>query len=230
MALAEPRQHQDRRADRLDELARRLERVLSPLTCNALRDLSRVALLAVRAEDLRGCPLARSFTSSRAETSAVGSIRMSAARPTRTRSRAPAGQLMLSRHRGRRGSRRRLGRCRRIVRGHRRSRRPGTAPSHLRAALERLEVRLDARVAVAVQDDLALALEVLREHGGMPAGPRRLRRPPCLPAARRAGAEPPRRGLGHDQSRLAAALRQHAPALPFDLVELPPGLPIPDLR
>ena len=57
MPVAEPGGRRDRGLDRLHELARRLERMLAPLTNDALRDLPRIALLAVRAEDLRQLPL-----------------------------------------------------------------------------------------------------------------------------------------------------------------------------
>ena len=78
MAVAEAGRRRDRGLDRLDELAGALERLLAPAAPDRARDLPRVALLAVVAEDPRQLALAlASFTSSRAEGSEAGSMRMS---------------------------------------------------------------------------------------------------------------------------------------------------------
>src|SRR3954449_2882271 len=58
MTVAEPRRRRDRGLDRLDELSSPLERLIAPAAHDRPRDLTRVALLAVLAEDLRQLSLA----------------------------------------------------------------------------------------------------------------------------------------------------------------------------
>ncbi len=59
MAVAEARRRRDRLLDRLDEVARALERLLAAASHDRAGDLPRVALLAVAAEDLCELALAR---------------------------------------------------------------------------------------------------------------------------------------------------------------------------
>ena len=78
MALAEPGRRRHRLLDHLDQVAGALERLLRAAAHDGPRDLARVTLLAVAAEDVRELPLVRLVDDvGGASASADGSMRMS---------------------------------------------------------------------------------------------------------------------------------------------------------
>ena len=167
------------------------------------RDLARVPLLAVAAEDVGELALVGLVDElARGVARRSGPCACRAARRPRTRSRARAGRAASTRRRGRAGSRRRARRSSRAGRA-----RVENSPESSRvfsgaAAAQALEVRRDARVAVD-RDQLALAVQARGEQARSGRRRRRCSRSRSRPGAGRGRRGPRRRGRGRDRSQLA---------------------------
>ena len=161
MPLAEARRRRNRGPDDVDELPVRSIGSSARRRTIAARDLARVALLAVAAED-RSPARARRRSRRRRPRWArrTGPCACRAARRSRTRSRARAGRPASRRRRGRAGSRPRARRCPRAARARRRSRRAGTASARRASlAFTRSKYGRTRRVAVD-RDELPAPLQV----------------------------------------------------------------------
>ena len=140
MAVAEARRRRDRALDRVDELAGALERLLAAAPHDRARDLPRVALLAVAAEDRHELALAASsLTMSRARRASCVGVHAHVERRVDRVREAALGPVELHR-RDAEVEQDRVGAHavrRRAAAGRRRSRRAGAAPARRRASRSR---------------------------------------------------------------------------------------------
>ena len=230
MPLAEAGRRRDRRLDRLDELAGALERLLLRA---AARSRARSGARSAPRRSGGRCRRARarrlSFTTSRADTVALGSMRMSSGASTAYEKPRSGRSICIDE----------TPRSSRIAS----ARTPFSAswpstsensPCRRRvltpwSAAEALEVRRDRRVAVD-RDQLPVAVQAAGEQLGMAAGAERAVDRPSPPAAGRGSRRLRPRGRGRGRPQLARRSATSS-ALPSSSRLLgAPGGAIPDLE